>query len=324
MREVLLAFLGLAFLGPFQSVAPAAAQTYPAKAVKIVVGSAPGGSPDVIARLVAQKMSESWGAVLVENRTGANGNLAAEAVSRAAPDGYTAYICDSAIWAINPHLYAKVPYNPLGDFAGVSTLAALPMFLTVHPAVPAQTFAEFVGYAKKNPGKLSYASPGSGSIHHITTELLKSLAGIDLVHVPYKGVAPGAQALAAGEVQVAFISYTALAPLAKADRVRMLAISSGQRTPVLPDIPTVAELAHAGFDMASVAAALVPAGTPRDIVAKLHDGIVAAVASPEVNARMTGFGVTVGTSSPQQADALMRAEHEKYGRLVKLSGAKLD
>ncbi|MSQ51885.1 MAG: tripartite tricarboxylate transporter substrate binding protein [Betaproteobacteria bacterium] len=305
-------------------VAPAAAQTYPSKAVRIIVGTSPGGSPDVFARLIAQKLGESWGAVVVENRIGANGNLAAELVAKSAADGYTAYVCDSAIWGINPHLYAKVPYNPLGDFAGVSTIAALPMFLTVHPSVPARTYAEFIAWAKQNPGKISYASAGNGSIHQITTELFKSLAGIDMMHVPYKGMGPGGQALVAGDVQVAFTSYTAIAQFAKAGKARMLAISAGRRTPALPDIPTIAEQGLPGFDMASLLGALVPAGTPRDIVARMHSGVVAAVASPEVNARMIGFGVNVATSTPEEFDAQMRAEHSKYARLVKLSGALLD
>src|SRR5207247_251427 len=201
------------------------AAQYPAKTVKIIVGTSPGGSPDVFARLIAQKMSESWGPVVIENRIGANGNIAAEMVSKSAPDGYTAYVCDSAIWAINPHLYAKVPYRPLADFAGISTISTLPTFLTVHPSVPATTYAEF-------------------------------------------------------------------------------------------GIPA--------FDLASMLGALVPAGVPRDIVAKLNAGVVAAVASPEVHDKIAGFGVRIGTSTPEQFDALMRAEYDKYAKLVKLSGAKLD
>jgi tripartite-type tricarboxylate transporter receptor subunit TctC len=321
MRRLLLILgIGLCVLAS----APALAQAYPSRPVRIIVGTSPGGTPDTFARFIAQKMSESWGQVVVESRIGANGNIAAEMVSKSAPDGYTAYICDSAIWGINPHLYAKVPYNPLGDFSGVTTIAALPTFLTLHPSVPATNYAEFVAYAKQNPGKLSYASAGNGSIHHITTELFKSLAGIDMVHVPYKGMGPGGQALIAGDVQVAFTSYTAVAHFAKAGKLRMLAIAAGKRTPALPDIPTIAELGVPGFDMASMLGALLPANTPREIVAKLNAGIVAAVASPEVNAKMAGFGVTVGTSTPEQFDALMRAEYDKYARLVKLSGAKLD
>src|SRR5438046_8319881 len=194
----------------FWTLAPALAQNYPARTVRIVVGTSPGGSPDVFARLIAQKMSESWGAVVIENRIGANGNIAAEIVSKSAPDGYTAYVCDSAIWAINPHLYAKVPYRPLEDFAGITTISTLPTFLTVHPSVPATTYAEFIAYAKKNPGKLAYASAGNGSIHHITTELFKSLAGISMVHVPYQGMGPTWHAPMPGDGQGAFSSYTAM------------------------------------------------------------------------------------------------------------------
>jgi len=303
---------------------PAAAQPYPAKPVRIIVGTSPGGSPDVFARFVAQKMSESWGSVLVENRIGAGGNLAAESVAKAPADGYTVYVCDSSIWAINPHLFRKVPYNPLGDFAGVSTIATLPMFLTVHPSVPVSSYAEFIAYAKKNPGKLAYASAGNGSIHHITTELFTSLSGVDMVHVPYKGMGQGSQALIAGDVQVAFTSYTAIAPFAKAGKLRILASSAGKRTPALPDIATVAELGLPGFDMASLLGALVPAATPREIIGKLNSAIAAAVQAPEVYAKMAAFGVGIATSTPEEFDALMRAEHEKYAKLVALSGAKLD
>src|SRR6267142_1228968 len=252
---------------------------YPAKPVRVIVGTSPGGSPDVFARLVTAKIAEAWSATfVVENKIGANGNIAAEMVARSAPDGYTLYFCDSAIWAINPHIYSKVPYNPQGDFAGVSTVATLPTFLTVHPSVPATNYAEFIAYAKAHPGKLSYASAGIGSIHHITTELFKSLTGIQMVHVPYKGMGQGSGALVSGDVQVAFTSYTAIAAFAKAGRVRMLASADGKRTPALPDVPTIAELGLPSFDMASMLGMLAPAGTPRDIVAKLNAGVVAAVA----------------------------------------------
>src|SRR5438067_1256946 len=303
----------------------AGAQDYPSKPVRVIVGTSPGGSPDVFARLVTAKMAEAWGAsFVVENKVGANGNIAAEMVSRSAPDGYTLYFCDSAIWAINPHLYTKVPYNPLGDFAGVATIATLPTFLTVHPSVPVHNYAEFIAYAKAHPGQLSYASAGIGSIHHITTELFKSLTGIDMVHVPYKGMGQGSQALVAGDVQVAFTSYTAIAAFVKAGKLRMLANADGRRTPALPDLATLNELGLVGFDMASLLGALVPAGTPREIIGKLNAGIVAAINTPEIHAKMVGFGVGVRTSTPEEFDAAMRAEYEKYDKLVKLSGAKLD
>jgi tripartite-type tricarboxylate transporter receptor subunit TctC len=303
----------------------AGAQAYPAKPVRVIVGTSPGGSPDVFARLVTAKMAEAWGATfVVENKTGANGNIAAEMVARSAPDGYTLYFCDSAIWAINPHVYAKVPYNPLGDFAGVSTVATLPTFLTVHPSVPARNYAEFIAYAKANPGKLSYASAGIGSIHHITTELFKSLTGIQMVHVPYKGMGQGSQALVAGDVQVAFTSYTAIAAFVKAGKLHMLANADGRRTPALPDLPTLDELGLSGFDMASLLGALVPAGTPREIIARLNAGIIAAINAPDVHEKIAGFGVGIRTSTPEEFDAAMHAEYDKYARLVKLSGAKLD
>src|SRR3989441_5566277 len=313
LRSLLLA-LAIGALAPI----PAAAQSYPSKTVKIVVGTSPGGSPDVFARLIAQKMSESWGSVVIENRIGANGNIAAEMVSKSAPDGYTAYICDSAIWAINPHLYAKVPYRPLDDFAGITTISTLPTFLTVHPSVPATTYAEFIAYAKKNPGKLSYASAGNGSIHHITTDLFKSLAGIEMVHVPYKGMGQAGPALIAGDVQVALSRYTPMAQFVKAGKVRILASAAGKRPPALPDIPTIAELGIPGFDMASLLGALVPAGTSRAIIERLNAGVVAAVTSPEVHDRIAGFGVRIVTGTPEQFDALMRAEYEKYARVVKV------
>jgi tripartite-type tricarboxylate transporter receptor subunit TctC len=303
----------------------ACAQAYPSKPVRVIVGTSPGGSPDVFARLVTTRMGEAWGATfVVENKTGANGNIAAEMVARSAPDGYTVYFCDSAIWAINPHIYSKVPYNPQGDFAGVSTVATLPTFLTVHPSVPANNYAEFIAYARANPGKLSYASAGIGSIHHITTELFKSLTGVQMVHVPFKGMGQGSGALVAGDVQVAFTSYTAIAAFAKAGMVRILANADGRRTPALPDMPTLNELGLTGFDMASLLGALVPAGTPREIIAKLNAGIVAAINAPEIHDKMVGFGVGVRTSTPEEFDAAMRAEYDKYAKLVKLSGAKLD
>ncbi len=303
----------------------AASQAYPSRPVRIVIGFAPGGTPDVFARLIAQKMSESWGQVIVENRPGATGNLAAEHVARSAPDGHTLFYTDSSNFAINPHLFTKLAFDPLKDFAPVIMTSILPTYVAIHPSVPANTLAEFIAYAKERPGKLSYASVGSGSIHHITTELFKSMTGLDIVHVPYKGAGPGGQAVLAGEVQVAFLSYTSVAQHVKAGKVRILAISTSQRSEALPDVPTIDEAGVKGFEMHSSLGALVPAGTPREIIAKLIAGIAAAIAHPEVASRMTGFGVrTVVGGTPEQFGAVIRAEHAKFERLVKLSGAKLE
>jgi tripartite-type tricarboxylate transporter receptor subunit TctC len=311
---------GLVLLGS------ANAQSFPTRPVRIVIGFAPGGTPDVFARLIAQRLTEQWGTqVLVENRPGATGNVASEMVAKSAPDGHTLLYCDSAHWAINPFLFAKLPYDPFRDFAPVIHTNYLPTYVTVHPSVPVTTIRELIAHAKANPGKLAYASAGNGSIHHLTTELFKSMAGIDMVHIPYKGAAPGTQALVAGDVQVAFVSYTAMSPFVTAGKARILAISTQERSQALPNTPTIAESGVPGFDLASALGALAPAGTPRDIVQRLNAGFAAAIAHPEVAAKMTGFGVvTVTGSTPEQFGALMRAEHGKYEKLVKASGARMD
>jgi tripartite-type tricarboxylate transporter receptor subunit TctC len=235
------------------------------------------------------------------------------------------FYSDSTNWAINPHVFAKLAFDPIKDLAPVIQTNVLPTYVTINPSVPATSLAELIDYAKKNPGKISYASAGNGSIHHLTTELFKSMAGIDMVHVPYKGAGPGTQALLTGEVQVAFVSYTAAAQHAKAGKIRMLAISTAQRSQALPDLPTIGEAGVPGFEISSALGATVPSGTPREIVAKLHGAIAAAIAQPDVRERMTGFGVvnTIG-STPEQFGALMRAEYEKFGKLVKQVGVKID
>ena len=320
-RFVVTALSALAILTPTL----ATSQTYPSRPVRIIVGFAPGGTPDVFARLIAQKMSESWGQVIVENRQGATGNLAAEYVARSAPDGHTVFYSDSANFAINPHLFAKLPFDPLKDFAPVILTSILPTYVTVHPSVPVNTLAEFIAYAKERPGKLSYASVGSGSIHHITTELFKSVTGTDILHVPYKGAGPGGQALLAGEVQVAFLSYISVAQHVKAGKVKILAISMPQRSEALPDVPTMHEAGVPGFEMYSSLGVLAPAGTPREVIAKLNAGVAAALANPDIAARMTGFGVrTIQGGTPEQFGTVMRTEYEKFRNLVKLSGAKLE
>jgi tripartite-type tricarboxylate transporter receptor subunit TctC len=310
--------------GDGQALAQGNPPAYPARPVRIVLGTPPGGAPDVFGRLIAQKMSENWGQVVVENRPGATGNLAAELVARAAPDGYTVYICDSTIWAINPYLFSRIPYDPLRDFTGVTTIADLPMFLTVHPSLPVSTYDEFLAHVKANPGRVAYSSAGNGSIHQITGELYKTMAGVDLVHVPYKGGGPAAQAVIAGEVPVSFMSYAATSGAVKAGRVRLLAITTARRTPALPGLPAIAELGLPGFDMSSLLGALVPAGTPREIINRLNVAMVAAILYPEVNARMVELGVNVRTSTPEAFTAAVRAEHARYERLVRSSGAQMD
>ena len=302
------------------------AQPFPARTVKIIVSTAPGGAPDVIARLIAEKLSTLWDRqVVVENRPGAAGNISAQVVARSAPDGYTLLFYDSPIWAINPHIFAKLPYDPFKDLAPVVQTHRLPLFLVVPSSVPANYAAQLVAYAKQNPGKLAYSSAGSGSSHHLTAELFRSMADINIVHVPYKGGAPSAIALSAGEVQMGFLSY----PLAQAGvssgKLRMLGIGSGQRSAALPDIPTISESGVPGFDLYTTLGMLAPAGTPHDVIAKIHAGVINAIGDAEVRRRIASFGITVAPQiSPDQFGVVMQAEFEKFGRLVKLSGARLE
>jgi tripartite-type tricarboxylate transporter receptor subunit TctC len=317
----------LVMAGALAMLAPAAAhaQAYPNKPVKIVVGFAPGGSPDVFARLIAQKLTDNWKQqVVVENRAGATGNIAGEAVARSAPDGYTMLYCDSATWAINPHVFSKMAYDPFKELQPVIHTSILPVYVTVQSTFPANNLAEFIAYAKQRPGKLSYGSTGSGSIHHLTTELFKSMTGLQLLHVPYKGSGPASIALVGGEVDAALLSYTSVNQHVASGKLRILAISTGQRSKALPNVPTIGESVP-GFDMASSLGALVPAGTPRDVIMKIHSGIAAAIADPELNAKMTGFGVfTVSGSTPEEFARVMRSEYETFGKAVKAAGAKAE
>ena len=301
------------------------AQAYPSKPVKFVTASPPGGAPDVMARLISQKMNDAWGVqVIVENRTGAGGSLAAEFVAKAAPDGHTVLLHDNSVWAINPHLYSRLAYDPFKDFAPVTLVGVAPLFLVVNPSVPPSNIQELIAYAKANPGKLSYASASNGSIHHLTAELFKSMAGIDILRVPYKGGNPGVTALIAGEVQMMFVGYPLVAPSLSTGRLRLLAISTAQRSPSHPGVPTVAEAGLPGFDMSASIGVLAPASTPREVIAKLNAGIATAVAMPEFASRMAAFGIVVTATSSEQFAALIRAEYEKFARLFKLSGARID
>jgi tripartite-type tricarboxylate transporter receptor subunit TctC len=233
--------------------------------------------------------------------------------------------CDSPLWATNPHLTANMTFDPLKDLAPVIQTSRLPLYLTVRSSFPASTVAQLIAHIKQHPGKFAYASNGSGSLHHLTAEVFKQMAGIDVLHVPYKGVASAALALVSGDVQVSFLSYTSTAQFVAADKLRIIAISTAQRSSALPNVPTVAESGVPGFDMYSALGALVAAGTPRELVAKLNSGIAAAAAQPDVAKKMAGFGVVnVTGSTPEQFGAMMRVDYEKFGKLVKLTGARME
>ncbi len=301
------------------------AAEFPTKPVRFVTAAAGGGAADIVARLVAQRIGESWGsAFVVENRPGAGGSLAAELVSKTPADGHTVLIGDSSSWAINAHRFSKLGYDPQRSFAPVAQVAILPVFLVIPATTPVASLAEFLDYVKARPGKLSYASAGNGTIHHLTTELLKSMAGLDILHIPYKGAAPAGAALLAGDVQMSFFGYPTAEAGVRAGKLRILAINTARRAPSLPDIPTFAESGMAGFDTGVAFGMLVPAGTPRETIAKLQSGILAAIDSAEVRQRFNVAGVIPTAADADAFAKVMATDYDKYARLVKLSGARVD
>lgn len=296
--------------------------TYPQRPVKLIVPFSPGGLSDTLARLLAQPLSVALGQqVLVENRPGAGGIVATELVAKSPADGYTLLLADPQHLAINPALHSKLPYDAIRDFEPITLAAYGPLFLAVHSAVAANNFAEFTALAKARPGKLSYGSAGSGSIHHLSMESLKAAAGLDIVHVPFKGAAQAMPALVGAQVDVVFAAYPSLAPQVKAGKVRILAVSTGKRTRLAPEVPTLAELGVRGYDFAGQIGLVAPAGTPREVIARLHGEIVKALRQPELIERMTALGIDPVGNTPEDYARLIRTDLEKFARAVKISGA---
>ncbi len=303
----------------------ALSQTYPTKAVKFVVGSSPGATPDVIARLVGKKLADGWNVpVVIENRTGASGTLAAEQVATSAPDGYTYLLADSSSWAINPHLYSKLPYDPDRDLAPVIQFGTLPMFLMVKSSLPVKTTQELIAYGRKAGNALTYGSAGNGSIHHISAESFKSLSGLTPVHVPYRGVGPLAIGLMGGEVDFAFMGYTTAQAGLEGGKLRMLAVGTDKRVAPFPELPTVAEAGLRDFAMYASVGILAPAGTPADIVEKVNAAAAAAVTSADIRGRLFAMGITVQPLTAAQFNVSIKAERQKFARLVKQSGAQAE
>jgi tripartite-type tricarboxylate transporter receptor subunit TctC len=296
------------------------AQTdYPTKPIRFIVG--PG--PDSLARLFGQKMTEAWGQpVVVDQRGGGGGTISAEAVAKAPPDGYT-LLLTTGTHAINPSVY-KTNYDLVRDFAPVTLLGSTPFVLAVHPSVPVKSVAELIKFAKANPGKLNYGSGGSGTPPHLATELFKQMAGVQMVHVPYKTIPAAITDLLAGQIQVMFTVGPAGLPHVKAGRIRGLAVSTAKRSAFAPDLPTVAESGLPGFDVFGWNGVLVPAGTPQPVIAKLHDVMIAAIKQPEVRERMAGFGFEPIGNTPEQFGAFVREDVARWAKLVKETGAKVE
>ncbi len=300
------------------------AQKFPNRPVRLVAAFAPGGSVDLVARLLAQKLGESWGQqVVVDNRPGAGGNVSAEIVARAANDGYTIYIC-SASFVVNPSLYARTPYDPVKDFAPVSLVSIVQNVLVANPRLPAASVKELIALAKAKPGQIHYASTGSGTSGHLIMELFKSMAGVDLVHVPYKVIGQAQADLISGQVSLWFPTAPGALPHVKAGRMRLLAVAGAKRSPALPDVPTVSEAGVAGFEAATWYALLAPARTHREIIGRINGEIVRILKQPDVQERLTGLGIEIVGSSPDELARHIRAEIPKWARVVKQSGARVD
>ena len=319
---ILAAFLALNLL-PDPSAAQAA---YPDKPVKLIVGFAPGGSTDIVGRIIAQRLSERLGqTVNVDNKAGAGGTLGAEATAKAPPDGYTLTLGTTSTHAIAPGAYSKLPYDPVADFTQISLVAITPYLLVVNPQVKATNLAEFVALAKSQPGKLNYASAGNGTATHLAMEMLKDAAKIDVVHIPYKGNAPADLAIVGGEVQAVFGSMPALLQNTKAGKVRPLAVGTLLRSPALPDVPTVAELGYPGFEAALWLGIMGPANMPKAIVDRLHREISAIVATAEFRVAMDANGAeALGSKSPEEFREMLRGQVAKYVKITKAVGIKLD
>lgn len=315
----------LAALMCITGVGHALAESWPAKPVRLVVPFPPGGSTDIVGRLIAEKLSKSLGQqVIVDNRAGAGGTIGSDAVAKSAPDGYTLLIGTSSTHAIAPSLYSKLGYDVARDFAPVTLLGTATIMMVVHPTVPAKSVAEFVALAKAKPGEIMFGSTGNGSVSHLTAEHFKSLAGVDMQHVPYKGDTPMTTDLLAGRVHVAFGTAVAFLPHVQAGKLKALAVTDGKPSPVAPDLPTVAASGLPGFEALQWFGILAPAGTPKEIVSRVHAEIVKALELPEVKERLQGLGMQISGGDPEQFGSFMRAESAKWGKVVRDSGAKID
>lgn len=301
------------------------AASYPVKPIRFIVPNGMGGSTDLVARSIAQKMSDTLGQqIVVDNRPGSGGIIGTEMVARAAADGYTLLMATIGNLAISPNLYRKLGYDPVRDFTPVTQLAASAYVLIVHPSVPARSVREFVELAKTKPGGINYASAGNGTGSHLTMELFKSVAAIDVVHVPYKGGTPGLNDLVGGHVQAFFNGIPSTAPQLRANRVRALAVTTPKRSSAVPQVPTVAESGFPAAESTSWTALVAPAGTPRDVVARLHKEAVSALASPETRQRLVNDGAEPVGGTPAEFSAYLRRELVKWGEVVKRSGARAD
>jgi len=318
MRMLSIAILALLL------VATAAAQTYPSRPVRIVIPLSPGGTTDVPGRIIAQKLSETLGQQFyVENRAGAGGTIGSDFVAKANADGYT-LLLTATPFVITPHVYKKLPYDALADFTPVIRIASGPYVLVVHPSLGVNSVKELIAAAKKEPGKIDFASSGNGSAQHLVTELFMYMAGIKLNHVPYKGSGPAQQDLMSGIIKVSFVGTPIAIPHMKSGRLKALGVSTAKRSPEMPDVPTVAQAGVPGYEAIVWIGMLAPAATPREIVAKLNGEIGKLVRTDEVKKLLTPTGMEPDPDTPEQFGAYVKADYDKWGKVVRDSGATVN
>jgi tripartite-type tricarboxylate transporter receptor subunit TctC len=315
MRAIVIA---LAFAAGM--ISTSLAQTWPTHPIRLTVNFPPGGAADLLARLIGQSLGETLGQpVVIENKGGANGNLGGEAVARSVPDGYSLLMSSGSMVAINPHLYASMPFDPAKDLIPVASVARVPFYLVVRAENPVQDFKAFIADLKANPGKRNFGSPGIGSSPHLAAELLKKMTGTDAVHVPYRGAAPALNDLLAGQLDFLFDPGIAIEHV-KAGKLRAIAIGSPQRSPQLPDVPTLAELGLAGFDADAIFGVYAPAGTPRDIVARLNTEINRALATVALKERIMAVGNIPAAMSPDEFGERAREDSKRFGAIIRERG----
>ena len=318
MHRAALALLTLVLLP-----AVAAAQTWPAKPVRMLVPFPPGGGVDFAARVIGKHLADRLGQpVVIENRAGANGIIALEALKGAAPDGYTLAAASNGPLVINPFLYLKLPYDPVRDFVAIGRLVDFPLLLVTHPSVPAGSIPDLIALAKAKPGVLTYSSPGVGNGSHLAVELFASMANVSLVHVPYKGTAPAATALLAGEVSLTFSSIPTVLPHIRAGKLRALAVGNAARLPALPEFPTVAESGVPGYEAFSWAGLIAPAGTPKEIVARINRETVHILKQKDIVDQLARDGTLAAPDTPEEFSAYIKAELDKWSAIVKLAKIK--
>jgi tripartite-type tricarboxylate transporter receptor subunit TctC len=322
-----IAFAGVAAFASLPSTA--SAQSWPERPIRYIVPYPPGGPLDLVARALAEKLDASLGQrVVVENKPGAGGNIGADLVAKAPPDGYAIVMGAVATHAINPYLYAKMPYDANADFAPITRIASVPNVLVMNPETATKlgvnSVADLIAYAKRHPGKLNYASGSNGSAGHLAGELLESMAGIAAVHIPYKGAAPAQLSLLSGETDFLFDNLASAAPQIRAGKLKALAVTTTERSSFFPELPTMSESGLKGFDIDTWFGVFAPAGTPKPVVDRLHDEFARALASPEIVERLSKMGAKPAPMSPQAFAEFVRAEQKKYEKIVKASGARVD